>query len=124
MTGHFGVLGIVWADAELESVTIDYDVVVLSLTETATGSTRCVRCEGYIGYQMLGFWDEVVVESATVAEEHDFLSRCLASIRGRYPGGLPSTGQPARNEQLWSLLTLRLSDGAELLIAANKFLVE
>lgn len=124
MIGHSSVLGIVWADAELESVTIDYDAVVLSLTETATGKTRCVRCEGYVGYQLLGFWDEVVVESAALVENHDFLSECLSKIQKRYPGGPPNTGQPARNEGRWALLTVRLSDGAELLVAANRFMVE
>lgn len=123
MTGHSSVLDIAWADAELESVTIDYNAVVLSLIETQTDRACDVRCEGYIGYQLLGFWDEVVVESATLVKEHAFLSQCLTAIRGRYPGGLPTTGQPARNEGNWSLLTVRLSDGAELLVAASTFVV-
>ena len=52
-----------WPDADLEQASLDYDAVVLRIRES-TGHVKMVRCEGYIAFEMSGFWDEMIIESA------------------------------------------------------------
>ena len=115
---------VAWADAELECIEVDYDDVSIQLTESLTGQVKRIRCCGHIGFQFLGFWDEIVVESIRLETEHEFLVSCLGNLDRRYPHGLPETGQEMRNNRSWRVLVLRLSDGAEFHVVANEFLVE
>ena len=68
---------VLWPDATLESVTADYDAVTLRVRETS-GKIRTICCEGYIGYAMYGFWDEVIIERAEITTEHPAIDRCVA----------------------------------------------
>jgi hypothetical protein len=124
MTGHSITKWVSWADAELENISIDYDEIKISLLEFASRQVRVIRCHGYIGYQLLGFWDEVVVETLDVVDNHGFLLCCKENLSNRYPNGLPTTGQSYRNNRVWSVLVVGLSDGTELLVAANEFTLE
>lgn len=121
MTGRSSINGLIWADAELEGLAVDYDDVVISVTETATNTARHVRCRGYIGYQAIGFWDEVIVESAWLDPAHDFLSVCRQNLERRFPKGAPETGQHSRNKRAWTTLVIKLIDGAEMLVVASEF---
>ena len=44
------------ADAELESINVDYDSLTMQITES-TGTRKQIICDGYIGYDAIGFWN-------------------------------------------------------------------
>jgi hypothetical protein len=112
-----------WPDAELQRLTIDYDAVMLTVRES-TGTERFIRCEGYIGYDMCGFWDEVVVERVELTDRHDAIDRCKNELSRRWGANLTDTGNDQRNSRTWQALILHLSDGAALELVAARFSVE
>jgi hypothetical protein len=114
---------VLWADAEIGSITIDYGDVSITVRES-TGRQMVVRGRGYIGYSAIGFWDEVVVERADCDREDPFLEECLRSLEFRYGKKLPDAGSPERNRQSWNVLRIVLSDGVILKVAAAHFVAE
>jgi len=111
---------VLWPDAELESVTIDYDAVVLLLTES-TGIKRRIFCHGHLGMELPGFWDEVVVAQGEVLDQDPFLDRCQTAIQERFRNSPPATGNDDRNSKVSRLLRVTLGDGTELKVVASRF---
>ena len=87
-------MSVLWPDAAIERLTVDYDAVVLQIRE-ATGTVKRVRCEGHIGLSLNGFWDEVIIEGADVLTSHPAIDRAVASITQR----LGATWLDSGNEQ-------------------------
>lgn len=125
MTGHSDeiITKILWPDAEIDSLLIDYGEVVIRLTESSQKRTT-VRCSGYIGYTAIGIWDEVIVEEAELLDTSDFQDSCLQSLAQRYGNTLPDSGDPARNRRSYRTLEIRFIDGTVLKIVAAEFVVE
>ncbi len=90
---------ILWPDASLERIDAGYEEFTIRVREDA-GSTKVIRCLGYIGFQMVGFWDEVIIEKATVHSNHPFISECERRLKS-----LPETGAKTRvatgNQLFW-----------------------
>lgn len=110
---------VLWSDAELLGVAIDYANVSLTLRES-TGRLYRVVCEGYIGYKAEGFWDEVVVAQARLDAEGVFLERCTQSLEERLGSSRLPSGCEIRNRAAGQQLTIELSDGCEVLIAMKR----
>jgi len=113
---------ICWPDAELQCVTVDYDAVVLRVRESA-GSVRTLRAEGHIGYNLVGFWDEVVIDRAELSDNHPGLDACVERIQRRLGANWLDSGNVARNGRRWFALLLHLSDGAVLEVFAARLQV-
>lgn len=114
---------VLWPDASIKSVSADYDAVVLRLEES-TGRQRAVRCEGYIGYALWGFWDEVTVSNARLVDKHPSIDCALKSLSGRLGSDPGDSGNVLRNTKKWRALIVDLSDGASLEIVAVGFTCE
>jgi hypothetical protein len=114
---------ILWPDAELDSASVDYDDVTITVRES-TGRQRSIRCEGHIGYELCGFWDEVIVEHAELTEHDEIIERCIRELSQRLGTDWPETGNASRNDRSWKALIIHLSDGAALKIVAARFFVE
>ena len=114
---------VLWADAEIQSVRADYDTVCIELRES-TGRKRVVKCCGHIGYQLIGFWDEIVVERAEFVETDPFLDDCIQAIKRAHGEQRLESGDPIRNRGTWSVLLIHLADGAVLRVAAGQFTSE
>jgi hypothetical protein len=112
--------GVLWPDAEIQSVHVDYDAVVIRLRESS-GVERAVRCEGYISYALCGFWDEIVVCNAEVLESHSSIDGAVGALEDRLGSNVPESGNSLRNTRQWRALVVHLSDGASLEIVAAKF---
>lgn len=126
MAGHSSALElgkIRWADAELRGVNIDYDAVSLIIRES-DGALKTLRADGYIGYSLVGFWDEVVIERAEISETHAGLDACVNSIRQRLGTRWLDSGNESRNARHWFALLVHFSDGAVLEIFAARLAVE
>lgn len=111
---------ILWADAELEGVHVNYSDVLLRIRESTKRKVD-LRCLGHIGLSIEGFWDEVIIESGELIAAHPYMDRCLESVRERLGPNLPNTGSPSRNKKDFSTLVIRFIDGAQLLCVAASF---
>ena len=77
-------MDVLWADAEVASVSFDYDSLRLALTES-TGHTVVVEAGGLVGVELVGLWDEIVVECGELIADHPFAQRCWRAFQQR-PG--------------------------------------
>jgi hypothetical protein len=126
MTGHFSSgehAKVRWADAELQGVSIDYDAVSLRVRESC-GSMVVLRAEGYIGYKLVGFWDEVVIVRAEVTADHLGLDECARSIEQRLGPRWLDSGSDSRNRRDFFALLVHFSDGSVLEVYAAQLRVE
>jgi len=114
---------VLWPDAELEALQIGYDFINIKVEES-NGLVRIIRCEGYIGFEGVGFWDEIVISEATMLKKHELIDRCLSSISNRLGGSAVDSGSIARNLRDWGLFQIKFIDGTELNIVMSKILVE
>jgi len=121
MTGPFD--GIYWPDAALNSVTQTFENVSVSITD-CNGKQIEVTALGFIGHRMVGFWDEVIVESSTLVITHPFIDECVSAISMHHTDGVPDSGSLKRNHgESWLLWNLTLADGVSLQIVAREFRV-
>lgn len=124
MNGHSNSIqgiSVIWADAVLEQVKFDYSAVIISLREEFSKQVF-IKCEGYIGVQVAGLWDEMVIETVNIYEDHPFQLECLEKIKIKYSGTPPLTGDESRNQEGKKTLVMRLSDGCELFCCATRFI--
>ncbi len=114
---------VLWADAEFESLVADYSDVVLEIEES-NGNRRRIRCHGYIGYRAPAFWDEVVVESATVSSGHPMVRESADALDKRLGEKRPPSGEEARNSGDYQALEVRFLDGGTIVVVASGFSTE
>jgi hypothetical protein len=112
-------MDVLWPDAELESLAMDYDEARIVVRET-TGRVLRVVGAGVIGLEYLGIWDEVIIERGEVVTDDSFGKECFERARSRL-GELPDSGSPARNTGCFSTLIVTFADGSQLRVAAAGF---
>jgi len=127
MSGHSDPtsthLNVRWPDSQVLGVSISYDAVEIRIRESG-GRLLTVVAKGHIGTQLVGFWDEIVIEDADIVESHPFEEECLTSIAERLGWPAPDTGSPERNSRRFATLVLSLSDGTFFRCVAAQFTVE
>lgn len=106
---------ILWEDAELESIFIDYDNFVIKINQS-NGLQKEIICQGYICYENQSFWDEIIIESAELKDEDPFLSEAIASLKNKLGKNFSNSGNDLRNKKDWKLLNIVLIDGNEIKI--------
>lgn len=120
---HNTSIPIVWADSTLERYDVDYEKVTIHIREES-GERKLVLCLGYIGIQVIGFWDEIIVRSATIARKHPFIDQCRDTLNKKYRSAVPESGCPERNTIDKTVLVIQLSDECEILVCATRFETE
>lgn len=128
MTGHFEnnvdqINKVLWSDAELESLEVGYDSVKIRIEES-NGLSKTIICHGYIGFDGIGLWDEIVIGTATMHREHDLIDRSLTSISKRHGENPSDSGSSARNLRDWSLLQIKFIDDSEVNVVMTQVSVE
>ncbi len=113
-------MNVSWPDAELKRIVVDYDSLELELRESS-GARRTIRAEGYIGYDAIGVWDEMVIEQAELFDSHAAIDRCVGTIAHRLGSTFPDSGSRARNARSWRALLIHFADGCVLTIVAAEF---
>jgi hypothetical protein len=117
---------VLWPDSELYSIHIDYDNVTVSV-EDSLGELRKIVCQGYIGYEALGHWDESVIGGARIFHQHELIDKCTNKIKSSKDnkGNLAlNTGNKYRNQGEWYLFQITLIDGHEISIITADIVVE
>ncbi len=112
-------LDVLWADAELESLSLDYELVTLNLRET-TGVPVVVEAHGPISLALDGLWDEVIIESGALVENDEFAARGWNAIQARLGSALSDSGYPDRNRRTFQTLLVTMIDGCQLRVAAAR----
>lgn len=122
MNDHFDDIiegeSILWPDASLEGVETAYEDFTIRVREE-TGGRKIVRCFGYVGFQLVGFWDEIIIESARFYTNHSFIEDCERRLNS-----LPATGAKARTASGNRLLEITLIDDCKLWVCAPRFRCE
>ena len=124
MTGHLikgaeNINQVLWADAELESINITYDCLSIKLQES-NGQMKLISCFGYINYESIGVWDEIVIAKATIHSSHELIDKNINSINKRLGDSMPDSGCNDRNNRFWNLLQIRFIDDSELNIIMDR----
>lgn len=114
---------VIWPDAELSRIEIDYEDLKLLVRE-GSGAVKRVTCKGYLGYELSGFWDEVIITAAEVTEGGSFLDRCLSGIARRLGVAPLPSGSEARNQERAMQLVVTLGDGCQLHVAMKGLRVD
>lgn len=112
-----------WPDAEIDLISIDFDELTIHLTESSQKKTT-IRCQGYIGYTLLGFWDEIIIRKVELRDTDELLDACIHSLKQRYGDELPESGNSVRNRRSYHALEIELIDGAIMKIVAADFIVD
>jgi hypothetical protein len=110
---------ILWADSQFVKLSLDYDTASIRI-RAPNGKMRVVTARGYLGIEWVGVWDETVITSARVEDDHDLQRRALARLAEAYQR-LPESGSPARNRGGWKTLVITFSDNSELRCTAATF---
>ena len=108
---------VLWADAELVSIKTDYDCIIVKILDS-NGTIQKLRCNGYIGYESIGFWDEMIISTAKILKSHKLIDNCLNSIRERYENVPPASGNKYRNMNNWKVVQIIFIDNHEINIVA------
>jgi hypothetical protein len=121
MNGRFNsdafINEVLWSDSSIESVYGDYERFVIIIQES-TGTRKEISCSGYIGYQLVGFWDEVIVQTAHLYYKHDFIDNCVKKTTNN---PLMDSGCEDRTLKELKLLEINLLDGVCLYVVGSKF---
>jgi hypothetical protein len=92
----------------------------LLLRET-TGRVVTVVAGGVIGVELLGLWDEVIIEHGEVLADDPFDRDCYERVLRRLGPNVSNSGSTARNTRNFSTLRVVFTDGSELRLAAGEF---
>jgi hypothetical protein len=123
LSDNDAVNSILWPDSELERVCLDYDSVHIAVKEEGS-VRRTLVCSGYIGVEVVGLWDEMVIEDAKLIDTHPRIDKCHAELKQRLGNAANAdTGSASRNSRKWKLLRIVFSDGLEMNVVASKFSV-
>ncbi len=114
------MLDVLWPDAALQSLIFEYDLLTLQLVETG-GSEVAVDAHGPIAFQLMGMWDEMIIERGVLMRDDAFSDEAWQSVRLRNGEQPSESGSPDRNRKVWQTLEVTFIDGCRLLVAAARF---
>jgi len=117
MQGIEGV-PILWADASVEKFEADFDEFRVEVRED-NSSRKLLRCLGYTDFQIIGFWDEMIIQRASVSTKHAFITECESQVAGQSKSG--SEHRIAEGNRLLEIVFI---DGCKLWICASRFVSE
>ena len=112
---------IYWPDSHVDRFEAGYDEFAIEVHQDISGSKirYLVRCLGYIGFQMTGFWDEMIVESARLYDAHAFIAECETRVKS-----LPTIDSKERLAEGNSMLEILFIDGCMLWVCPSRFSCE
>jgi len=81
---------------------------------------KLINCLGYIGYEHIGIWDEIIIAKATMYSSHKLINKSINSIKNRVGKSLPDSGCHEKNNKIWNLLQIQFIDGSELNVIMSR----
>jgi hypothetical protein len=121
MNGHFDnesqIASIRWPDATLLRIDARYEECVLHIRQDP-GIETVIRCIGYVGLKLVGFWEEIIIKGAVIHGQHEFIEACEQRVRS-----LPESGVPDRVATGNELLEIIFIDDCRLWVCAGRFII-
>jgi len=114
-------LNVRWPDSSIRGISVDYDALKVEIQEGGKFNldTRTLFCLGFLGFQMIGFWDEVIIRDAKIYSEHHFIAKCEHRVKQQLP-----SGSIERSVEGNSLFEMELIDGCKLWVCAKHFVAD
>ena len=108
-----------WADWSLNKLEIDYERIVIKVTQEEIKATVNLCCNDYIGFSFIGHWDESVIEEIIVESKGSLIDNSLQTVKKLY-GENPSLGGGVKKiHDKWYQVNIRLIDGNTVKIACR-----
>ena len=99
-----------WADWTLENIQIDYEKIVISISDDSS-NVSAINLKDYIGFYYVGHWDESVIEDINIQSKGDLVDTSLGTIKKLYgENPLPGGGTKQLDDD-WLQLNINLIDG-------------
>jgi hypothetical protein len=110
-----------WPDASVCGIHCDYDAFSVEIQEAGQrkSAAKLVRCLGFLGFQLIGFWDEIIIHAARIHSNHDFITQCEQSVVNQLPSGSAERAVTGNH-----LLEIELIDGCRLWVCARRFVLD
>ena len=113
-------INIRWPDASIRRLYCDYDAFNVEIQERkGNPAVKTLHCCGFLGFQMIGFWDEVIIHDARIHANHDFIAQCERRVVNQLPSG--SVERVSSGNRLFEV---ELIDGCKLWVCAKRFVLK
>jgi len=107
-----------WADWSLDKFEIDYDRVLISISEDIEGNVT-ICCRDYIGFSFIGHWDESIIEDIIVETNGSLIDESIKTVKKLYENyPLPGGGVKNINDS-WYQVNIKLIDGNIIKVACK-----
>ena len=112
------------ADYNIDKVEQDFEVITIYLRDWSIDSTVIIRCKEYIGQELLGLWDDTIIESISIENTGSFIDKSLRRVVELYdePNTIP--GCTKNTNKQWKQIIIKLIDGVEFKVACADIQVE
>ena len=113
-----------FADWSTNTITVDYDNVVVVIEELYSASKFSIHCMNFIGIAYIGQWDENIIEDIFIERKGDLLDCSIKKVV-QFNGDSPSPGGGTKKlTNKWYQLNIKLIDGLIIQIVCDSFLFE
>jgi len=99
-----------WADWTLENIQIDYEKIVVSISDDSSNITA-IYLKDYTGFYYVGHWDESVIKDINIYSKGDLIDESLRTIKNLYGDNPLPGGGVKQIDDDWFQLDINLIDG-------------
>lgn len=111
--------GCSWADWSLNRFEIDYEKILIEVSEDELNVTVIIRCKDYIGFNFVGHWDESVIQEITVERKGILIDESLQIVKKLYGENPQLGGGVKKIDNEWYQVNIKLIDGNTIKIACK-----
>lgn len=107
-----------WADWSLDKFEIDYERVLVTLSEDVEGALT-ISCKDYIGFSYIGHWDESIIEDISITTGGDLAEESIKSVKKLYGDNPLPGGGVKKIDDSWYQVNIKLIDGNIIKVACK-----
>lgn len=108
-----------WADWNLKKIEIDFEKITILVSNSEDETLVNIICIGYVGFQIIGHWDEAIIEDIKVENEGNLINDSIKMVRKQY-GDEPVVGGGVKNiDDTWFQVNIKLIDGIYIRVACK-----
>lgn len=112
-----------WHDWLLDKFEINYDRVTISLLDD-NEAILTINCSDYIGFSVVGHWDETVIEEIKVEAYGNLIDESLHVVKMLYSKNPLPGGGKKKIDDIWYQVNIKLIDGNIIKVACKNIQVE
>lgn len=108
-----------WVDWSIKNIIFGFDKISILIVDDGGDQLVNVSCEDFIGFEIVGYWDEGIIENINIETEGDLLTKSLNLIKRNYNNN-PIPAGSKHLEDIWMQINIRLIDGMYIRVVCNK----